>query len=494
MKAKTICRTLRRSLCLLLGLLCCFVSPGAFAAESEEGDLSRLCTYTSGSVAGRVYIERIIDYDLTTYQNFHEGGNVSISWEESYGVGSIFIEWKSMPEPYTVIEYDGEGNVLFEGEGPTENLNELIYLKEGARSIYFTSASDMVMTELHAYKTGYTPHDYHDWETLPEKLDYLVLAMHPDDDILFLAGAITTLCNGGYTGTVAYLGTRARQRCTEALNGAWVMGVRYRPVLGGYPDIPPEYKEQYKNTFTEKIVIQYLVKLFRQYKPELVVTQDVKGEYGHWQHIILVAAAQKAVTLAADGTYDTESAEAYGVYQVKKLYLHLYTENPITLNVTAPLSALDGKTAFELAKEAYAEHISQQHGRHSVTNEGIYSLSAFGLAFSTVGADTESNDMMENIDPSLLLLTASTPEPEETPEPSPEETLAPTETVSPTDTPAPTDTPLPRVTVLPTDTPEPSSEQAQGGGNLTALLAVLGGLALGILALAAVMILKRRRG
>jgi hypothetical protein len=152
------------------------------------------------------------------------------------------------------------------------------------------------------------------------------------------------------------------------------------------------------------------------------VTQDENGEYGHWQHIYVSRAVRNAVSLAADASYDPASAKEYGVFQVKKLYLHLYPENKLTLNVYQPLPALGGRNVMEVATAAFAEHKSQVKIDHyQVRNDGFYRLSDFGLAYSAVGADTGKNDLMEHIDPSDLsnyVPAASTAVPSPAPTPT----------------------------------------------------------------------------
>ena len=62
-----------------------------------------------------------------------------------------------------------------------------------------------------------------------------------------------------------------------------------------------------------------------------------------------------------------------------------------------PLTAFDGRTAFDIAEEAFACHISQQHTDYKVEDYGPYDNAKFGLAFSTVGEDVEKNDFFEHL-------------------------------------------------------------------------------------------------
>ena len=71
----------------------------------------------------------------------------------------------------------------------------------------------------------------------------------------------------------------------------------------------------------------------------------MKGDQGHLE-------GHRRLT-AADGTRYLESAEKYGAWQVKKLYLHLYDTASITMDWRVPLAAFDGKTALYYAKKNY---------------------------------------------------------------------------------------------------------------------------------------------
>lgn len=462
-------------------------------AEEEVEDLTSQCTMTS-SVKSSYWLDRITNGIMTSKQDFGLNGWVQANWEESLPVNYLYVEWSELPESFSILRYDKEGNLLSEEQGDCTLLNQVFYAGEGVQAIRL-SGDNLLITTLQVCGGEALPHNYHEWEALTGKLDYLIIAMHPDDDTLFMGGIAPTLSDKGLRGTIVYLGTRVRQRCNEALNGAWIMGVRMLPVLAGFPDIPnrSEYIEAYQHTFKEIDVAKYLVGLIRQYQPEVVFTHDVNGEYGHWQHKRCSAATQKAVEMAGDATFDPASAEQYGVWTVKKLYLHLYEENPIHIDMSVPLETYGGRTAWEMAADAFQEHESQQTGRHNCTNTGVYSLENFGLYYTTVGPDVEKNDFMENIDPTVLsnyVEPTPTPSPEPTPTPTPEPTPEPT--TEPTDTPVPTDTPEQ------TRAPQKSAATAAGtstdssADGLSILLMAMAALVV-LLVLALVIVLIKRR-
>jgi len=79
------------------------------------------------------------------------------------------------------------------------------------------------------------------------------------------------------------------------------------------------------------------------------------------------------------------------------------------MNYDIPLEYFDGKTAYEVSKEGYSKHLSQQwtwftkwiNGSNNsytkATDIKTYKPTDFGLYRTTVGNDIEKNDMFENL-------------------------------------------------------------------------------------------------
>ena len=136
----------------------------------------------------------------------------------------------------------------------------------------------------------------------------------------------------------------------------------------------------------------------RKYKPKVLVTHDFGGEYGHGAHKLTAELAQSAYELAANPEKYEESAALYGTWQAQKLYSHLYEENQITFDWTAPLLNMGGKTGLELATEAYALHVTQESTKFNMEETGAkYDNTLFGLVESEVGADVTGGDFLENV-------------------------------------------------------------------------------------------------
>ena len=491
-----------RKIAILLALLfvCALLPLQGDAEDSYAENLSAKCKY-GGSIS--VHKDRLIDEDFESAQRVAKGKYLSIEWSDAVPARSVMLSFYYDPVAYTVTQYDAKGTTLLESEG-TLLWNNLFELETDARKIVIRAdENDFAICSLYVYGEG-TVLDYHPFEQTPEKADYMLIAMHPDDDVLFLGAIIPTYgVQRGLEGVAVYMGTRLRIRRQEALNGAWIMGLRTLPVFGGFPDIPPEYYNKFKNTFTKDDVVRYIVTILRKYRPEVVVSHDLNGEYGHWQHKLLAEGVLEAVPLAGDPTYQPTGYPEYEAWEVKKLYLHLYPEHKIQLDARVPIEGLGGKTAFDAATEAFQCHQSQLPSRHSVQDQGIYSLTDFGLAYTTVGADTPGvNDMFEHIGSEAVSTATEEPteEPIETPNTEPTEQVAePNETAKATEEPTepPTEQPTQQVEAAHTQAPEATTQPAAeekpnesgrillfAGGGLVALLVVL---------VIALLIVRKRR-
>ena len=259
----------------------------------------------------------------------------------------------------------------------------------------------MCVTELHVLSEGTLPDWVHVWTAFEEKADIMVITAHPDDEVLYMGGVIP-LYRGqeGKKLIQVNVSKQPASRKCELLECLWTCGVREYPVVSG--DI---FQDKYNRSLSQTLSLwnkdklkQFVVRLLRQYRPDVVVTHDLKGEYGHGAHKAVSWALTECLELAADEKYDRDSAAEFGVWQVKKLYVHLYEKNRITMDWRQPLEAFDGRTAFDVACEGFKKHRTQQGGKYEVKDSGPYDNRIFGLYFTAVGADTPGvNDMFEHI-------------------------------------------------------------------------------------------------
>ena len=391
-KAKTL--KLIGALMLIMGLA--FTCAIAFAAEAR--DISEACRYTvrSASKATRLYDGK---YTTKWKSNKIKSPNIAITTAEpAYG---LYICFATMPEAYEIqVEKSGGWETLIKGD--PAYLHTYIALP-GLKSFRLIAPSEkpieLEINQLRVFSEGDVPADVQLWEPTPEKADLMILVAHPDDELIFMGGMIPTYAvEREMNVVVVYMTPSNTTRSSELLNGLWSMGYRHYPVIGPFGDMYAKDKERAYRIWDAKKARAFVMEAIRKYKPEVLVTHDEKGEYGHGMHM---ACAELALFCAKNGdnaAIEPELYEKYGGFAPKKVYMHLYPKNEITLDWRVPLEKLGGKTGLDLAQEAYALHITQRNTEFEVLDSGKYSNALFGLALSSVGPDALLNDLMENIE------------------------------------------------------------------------------------------------
>ncbi|MBR3271579.1 MAG: PIG-L family deacetylase, partial [Clostridia bacterium] len=327
--------------------------------------------------------QHILDKWVDECEGFGAGQMLAFSWETAPNVRQLCIQWEKLPGDTVIRFYNADGLLLGE-DIFLARYDTVTAVPEGAAHAVLVAGSEgMSLARLALFGEGILPSPFFDWQDTPDTLDYLVIATHPDDDVLFM-GSIVPIYGAerGYVGTVAFATSPNRLRITEALAGVWTSGSVYYPIFLGYPDISYQYWATHGQYFLQGDVTRSIVRMLRQRHPLVVFTQDIGGEYGHWQHIVVSKSVADAVKCAADPAYDPESAGLYGTWQVQKLYVHLWPENPLTLDIDTPLAAFGGKSAFRVAEAAFRMHMSQNGGRHEVHDKySRYSIAHFGMAY-----------------------------------------------------------------------------------------------------------------
>jgi len=392
---------MKKWLIALLTLLALSLSV-AFAAEAN--DITEDCKFKVCS-SGRKYT-LMTDKKYTSYweSNKIKTPWIAITAPEGKPIAGLYVCFGNMPESWEIQTSDDGKDWFTAVPGDTRFLHAYVALPQPAQHVRLAVTSEkktaLRINDLFVLSEGDLPDWVQVWQPTEEKADILFLSTHPDDELIFFGGAIPTYAVEQQRKVVVAYFTRSNTtRSSELLNGLWHMGVRTYPVIGNFKDsYAKNLKAAYKTAGGKGKVNEWIVGLYRQYKPEVVVTQDTNGEYGHKQHMMIADAAQNCIALAANEDEFTASTIAYGTWQVKKLYLHLYPENQIAFDWTVPLKSMNGATGIELAEEAYTLHKTQASSGMSVTETGTkYDNRVFGLAFTTVGEDVRKDDFLENI-------------------------------------------------------------------------------------------------
>ena len=333
------------------------------------------------------------DGSYSTTISCNESEQITITSKDM--MQGLYIEWAKEPSQWT-LTYNGQTMVC----GTQGFLHEYVAIPDGATTVTMTLSKSEKICGISAYSAGILPADVERWNPVCEKADILVLSTHADDELLFLGGVLAQYAGQEKLSVQViyfsnyYNGAVIREH--EKLDGLWAVGVKNYPVTGNFDDLYAADLAAAEKLFGYDKTLSFVVEQIRRFKPQVCVGQDINGEYGHGTHMLTSKALQEAITISMDATKYPDSAEKYGIHDVKKTYIHLYPENKLSLDCQKPLSEFGGKNAVEVAAAAYKKHVSQQWCWFYVSDSYEYSCANFGLCRTTVGNDT-GNDMMEHV-------------------------------------------------------------------------------------------------
>ena len=349
-------------------------------------------------------VSAVTDSSDNTYW---KSGKMTIEFPENKEVDGILIKWFWASSKYTLKTFDENGEELDSYSEKNYNmLNKYYPVNENAvraEIVLKSQSGNKGMAALRVYEKDKVGVSVQRWEPAKDdECDLMLISAHRDDEVLYFGGTIPYYQNVKDKNVyVLYMSGNSRLRNREALDCLWSMGCKTYPVFmgfaGGYHD---GISGTLKSWGGENAVLKKMVEKIRKYKPDVVVSHDTKGEYGHPTHKTVSYLAQKAVKQAADETKFSDSYNKYGEWQVQKLYLHMYKKNKITMTCYKQTDAkLNWKSAYQLACVGYDKHRSQ-HGGWSMNSSAVkkYPSNQYGLAYSTVGKDKEKNDFFVNID------------------------------------------------------------------------------------------------
>lgn len=406
-------------LALLAGVWC--FRGEAYAAEADYQS-------TQFTVEGFEAPARISDGNRTTYSRAETTATVTVTSTD--GIEALYIEFDRLPNVWTLQNADtGESVICGQNSFLHEYVSVTGLFGSPAEKLILEFQTDTVVADVYGFGEGTLPDWVQMWQPPLEEADLLLLSSHSDDEQLFFLGVLPYYAGErGLKVQVAYVvqhfeanHVQNHVRPHEQLDGLWTVGVRNYPVMSEFPDLYAESKDRdtaflqavatYENAgYTYDDFVAYITKCFRRFKPLVVVSHDLNGEYGHGTHVVCAKAITQAIELAADESAFPDSAAEYGTWQPEKVYLHLYQENQIVMDYDIPLAYFEGKTAFQVSREGFACHKSQHWtwfykwiygtSENPITKASQiknYSPCRYGLYASNVGADVTGGDFFENV-------------------------------------------------------------------------------------------------
>ncbi len=279
----------------------------------------------------------------------------------------------------------------------------------------------------------------------PEKSWLMLVHTHPDDEGIFMGGALPyyaqtlrfpTILVDMTTGWLNDDGSQtgdSQTREAELREAAFRYGLDNEPVFALFQQTNwnltiDQSWDRWADYITDgddvdegkRKASRYLAELIRLHRPEVIATHDFGGEYGHPDHKATAFAVAAAWDLAAgrDAVIDDgvtpptaiSSADLSGeIWEAKKVYIHGYGESQLfhdhweTISIDSDNDGAPDQTPRQAADYALDAHVSQ--GRPNVVtvydplaNGGNswdnYPSEWWGLYASTVGPDSTVADFL----------------------------------------------------------------------------------------------------
>ena len=324
-----------------------------------------------------------------------------ITAPEGETIGGLSVRWEQNGMPLAVEILNASGEWVTAAETDGDFFVDYIPLP-GVTQCRIRNREDgkaqLRLVELTVLTAGRLPENIQVWQK-PDKVDLMLIAGHPDDELLWFGGLLPYYAGQLQKRTlVICCAMSARLRQHELCDALWACGVRVHPVYLKRLDFSDtSLNLVLKKWHAKDETLEIVTGLIRRHKPEVLVLQDVNGEYGHGIHKAGCWLGREGSAAAADPQRFPEQAESLGVWEIPKVYIHLWPENQIRMDWKKPLSAFGGKTGLEAAQDALQFHRSQVIHGWTVTEGGEYDNSLFGLYHSSVGPDEEGNDLFEHI-------------------------------------------------------------------------------------------------
>ena len=389
----------RLKILLPMTVLCLLLFLPALADTAQDVTQSAQITATQNNGT----LERMLDRDLSTALQTEKSAEpvIEIEMQDGEVCSAVYIDFGNNIMPFTVqIPYNGEWVDLVSWNQSYaqaylqfEPLTQFrLRFEPGEKPL------QLFIRELYLFGQGERDDSIVNiWEDSVQKADLLVLAGHPGDELQWFGGLVPYYASEkNYSVAVATMTMVNSCHRLEMLNALYTCGLRTYPDIGQFEDLKTT---QASKAFSQwggiETTDRYVVQLLRRYQPEVVVTHAISGEDGHGVHMACARSLLRAVEKAADESYDTASASMYGTWQVKKLYFH-EGDDPISISWDMPLSAFGGKTAYQVACDAYEKYETITSG-NMIAQDDAHSPCLYTLVYTTVGEDITRNDLFENI-------------------------------------------------------------------------------------------------
>ena len=385
-----------------------FFIPGIYAeaegslSSGAADDITRQCLYNGFSGQGHALTDGNYGSIWISSRRYGED-SLDIIAPEGSVIGTVYLQWRYPPVPLYIQQLTGNGTwkTLYSTTGDfyAEPL-DIPQLTAVRLVVHDAPDSHIALGEIHVYSPGQLPDTVQHWELPGNKVDMILISGHPDDEVLWFGGMLpyyAAIRDKNILVICASMNVSSRK--LELLDCLWTCGIRTQPVFCLLYDTCPRNINQLWNAWgTKEYCLERFTEYYRRYRPDVVVLHDINGEYGHTVHKACSVLGRECAILAADPEAYPDQIAKYGVWDIPKVYVHLYPEEQISMDWWEPQECFGGQTSQDIARLAFLCHRSQLSKTWwKVEDHGLYDNALFGLYRTTVGPDIAKNDFFEHI-------------------------------------------------------------------------------------------------
>jgi len=258
------------------------------------------------------------------------------------------------------------------------------------------------------------------WQPRPEKARLMIISCHPDDEGIFFGGAypyytrVRKLPAVGISMTSNDSIREPPVREGYMRDAVWYYGLRNQPIFPRFFNSPTSTLGQTWASWSpdgtdpvagRALAGETLAYWMRRYRPDVVITHDFDGEYGHNNHKATALATADAVPIAADPAIDLSGLPPW---QVKKLYVHEYGTNPLfhdhwnEVSIDGDGDGTPDQTPIDRTNAGLLFHLNAAYPAASTVhaagevpaNREDHPGEWWGLYYSAVGPDTVQPDFI----------------------------------------------------------------------------------------------------
>lgn len=247
------------------------------------------------------------------------------------------------------------------------------------------------------------------YELQPKKAALMLVIAHPDDEAYF-PGLIPYLTRVRKLPVVVIVLTSGEAglnppgdrelRENEMRRACRIYGMPNEPIFARFADgaYLGTLEDNWRLWGGEQKAAEYLVLQIRRYRPDVIVSHALDGEYGHPNHVGCALSVTKAFAGASDAAMFPVPPEGPPPWTPKKLYLHRWATRPLEHRWDVRVPGLGGQTCLDVGIEGGRQHVSQGYANKDFSELDGEKSSKFGLYSSAVGPDKKADGFFENID------------------------------------------------------------------------------------------------